>query len=206
MSEYINFYIHTRTHDYILLDGYCGSSHVFAYGRDVVPYGTGRYLDQDDFALITRKIQAAIDGAKEHIKGYEEINETILKMNNSVAEKMDLLQSNNASIGDWNEEVEQLTDALHFYSVLWSMSDNVAIHAGIEWYPNQEQENAHYLVEYRDKEKNKAFGGCATVLAVDSLDKACDYAKSLLKNGKNKVVIREGTNFVDVLKLEDGTT
>lgn len=148
MSQYINFYIKSKkTDEYIMLDSFSRNSVIYSVCDGYVPYERGIDLPVERLSNIIDSTEDECKKYKASIKKTERLQMEVRNMNNSVEEKMEILERLNDNLEELSEIVEEYNAAKSFFRVLKNIADSShylhdggVIYAGIEWDPNYEED------------------------------------------------------------------
>lgn len=118
MSSYVNFFLKGTNGDYLPISSCSRSSIVYEVIEPIINYGTKRALGESDISYVIEQTKQVIDDYKRMIAGNINDRTDILSMNNSVADKMEMLGKINARDRELKELLEEAYCALSFFRTL----------------------------------------------------------------------------------------
>lgn len=151
MSSYVNFYIkNNKKNVYTYLFGYSRSSKTYevfyeTMGNNHNKEGYCNELTKEDLSYIINHINSEINTYKERCNEREQFNIQVGSWNNSIDEKLELINEGFEMIDFYKEEIEALTRAKVEYSLLLEIidfnPDKAQLFAGIDCYVNKNEED-----------------------------------------------------------------
>ena len=150
MSSYVNFYIkNNKKNVYTYLFGYSRSSKMYetfyeTLGSNCNKQGYCNELTKEDLISIRSHIKDEIDREKKNRIERENFMSQVGGWNNSVGEKLELINECREFINYLEEDIEALIYAQAIYGVLYEMvdfnPDKSQLYAGIDCYISKEEE------------------------------------------------------------------
>ena len=151
MSSYVNFYIkNNKKNVYTYLFGYSRSSKIYeafyeTMGCNRNDDGYCNELTKEDLIAIRSYIKDELARDKKSKADREQFMSQIGSWNNSVEDKLELINECREFINYLEEDIEALISAQTVYGVLYEMidfnPDKSQLFAGIDCYISREEEN-----------------------------------------------------------------
>lgn len=117
MSQYIEFYI--KKSEFTLIGNFTRSSKIFKILGEFVPcYSVVSPLSVTQLNLARENARTEIEIYRNNIKDLEKQINIIGTFNNSISEKMDLINDINHDIRLYKEEIEELSQTINYFNFL----------------------------------------------------------------------------------------
>lgn len=124
MSQYISFYIKSKSNEFLPIASYSRSNAIYEYAQDYAPtYSVVKPLTQNIILEIINNIKIENSKYNDAIKNYAERKQLIINMNNSMEDKIEALDNVQSDIEEINEIYDALQYALNFYDTLDTILD-----------------------------------------------------------------------------------
>lgn len=117
MSSYIEFYIHDGDKPHYLC-AYSRSSALYRAFVDYIHYGEYVVVTEDKLNEVTSSLNAAIEGYKNTIKQYQEMNQYIMQANNDLDEKVEAIAERYEYITECEQEINDARFAVNVCAFL----------------------------------------------------------------------------------------
>ncbi len=126
MSEYLNFYIRGKDHQFYPIAEYCRSSSYYEAFEEYVPSydGLGAMTEQT-LGCVRRDVRNRIQGQKQFIKREKAHKQDILQANNSFEEKMDAICNSDQFIEESEDEIEAYEAVDYFIDFLYGIIESI---------------------------------------------------------------------------------
>ena len=121
MSAYKYFFIKSNTNEFILIGEFSRNTEVYRYCR--APYEKIKPLTIDNLNQIICDIEQGIECVKRGIQADKDERELVVKMNNSIDEKMETLREIGRSIEENTNYLDDLKWACNYFAFLINIID-----------------------------------------------------------------------------------
>lgn len=117
MSSYINFYLKVED-KYCPIGAYSRNCPEYLFFKNIIPYGKIAPITIQELKDVIEDIKFAINNGIESIKRYSLNIEDIKTFNNSINEKMELIENYRDTINELKEDLEVNKNCLNFVNWL----------------------------------------------------------------------------------------
>lgn len=117
MSSYINFYLKVED-KYCPIGTYSRNCPEYHFFRDIVPFGKIAPITIKKLEAVIEDIEFAINNEKKSIEKYSLNIKDIKTFNNSISEKMELIEDYRDTINELEEDLEANKNCLNFVNWL----------------------------------------------------------------------------------------
>ena len=121
MSAYKYFFIKSNTNEFIPIGEFSRNTEVYRYC--CAPYGKIKPLTIDNLNQIIFDIEQGIECVKRGIQADKDEQELVVKMNNSINEKMEILREIGRSIEENTNYLDDLKWACNYFAFLINIID-----------------------------------------------------------------------------------
>ena len=121
MSAYKYFFIKSNTNEFILIGEFSRNTEVYRYCS--APYEKIKPLTIDNLNQIICDIEQGIEYVKRGIQADKDERELVVKMNNSIDEKMETLREIGRSINENTDYLDDLKWACNYFAFLINIID-----------------------------------------------------------------------------------
>ena len=121
MSAYKYFFIKSNTNEFIPIGEFSRNTEVYRYC--CAPYEKIKPLTIDNLNQIICNIERRIECVKRGIQADKNKQALVVKMNNSVSEKMEMLHEIDSSIDENINHLEELKLAINYFTFLINIVD-----------------------------------------------------------------------------------
>ena len=121
MSAYKYFFIKSNTNEFILIGEFSRNTEVYRYCS--APYEKIKPLTIDNLNQIICDIEQGIECVKRGIQADKDERELVVKMNNSLDEKMETLREIGRSINENTNYLDDLKWACNYFAFLINIID-----------------------------------------------------------------------------------
>lgn len=121
MSAYKYFFIKSNTNEFIPIGAFSRNAEVYRYCH--APYEKIKPLTIDNLNQIIRDIEQGIECVKRDIQADKDKQELVIKMNNSINEKMETLREIGRSIEENTNYLDDLKWACNYFAFLINIID-----------------------------------------------------------------------------------
>ena len=121
MSAYKYFFIKSNTNEFIPIGEFSRNTEVYRYCS--APYEKIKPLTIDNLNQIIRDIEQGIECVKRNIQADKDERELVIKMNNSINEKMETLREIGHSINENTDYLDELKWACNYFAFLINIID-----------------------------------------------------------------------------------
>lgn len=121
MSAYKYFFIKSNTNEFIPIGAFSRNAEVYRYCH--APYEKIKPLTIDNLNQIIRDIEQGIECVKRGIQANKNKQALVVKMNNSISEKMEMLHEIDSSIDENINHLEELKLAINYFTFLINIVD-----------------------------------------------------------------------------------
>ena len=121
MSAYKYFFIKSNTNEFIPIGEFSRNTEVYRYCR--APYEKIKPLTIDNLNQIICDIEQGIECVKRGIQADKDERELVVKMNNSIDEKMETLREIGRSINENTNYLDDLKWACNYFTFLINIVD-----------------------------------------------------------------------------------
>ena len=125
MSAYKYFFIKSNTNEFIPIGEFSRNGEVYRYCS--APYEKIKPLTIDNLNQIICDIEQGIECVKRGIQADKDERELVVKMNNSVSEKMEMLHEIDSSIDENINHLEELKLAINYFTFLINIVDCIKL-------------------------------------------------------------------------------
>ena len=124
MSTYVDFFVR-HNDDFIRIDDFSRNTKVYEIMSGFAPYEKIRAITAEQFEHFVNEARLCIERQKHGIEREREQIQLISQFNNSVDEKLELIQDCRNSIEEYECIIEEYEYAKYFFIFLGSMIDAV---------------------------------------------------------------------------------
>ena len=121
MSAYKYFFIKSNTNEFIPIGEFSRNTEVYRYC--CAPYEKIKPLTNDSLNQIVCDIESGMEFVKRGIQADKNKQALVVKMNNSVSEKMEMLHEIDSSIDENINHLEELKLAINYFTFLINIVD-----------------------------------------------------------------------------------
>lgn len=121
MSAYKYFFIKSNNNEFIQIGEFCRNTEVYRYCS--APYEKVKPLTIDNLNQIICDIEQGIECVKRGIQADKDERELVVKMNNSLDEKMETLREIERSINENTNYLDDLKWACNYFAFLINIID-----------------------------------------------------------------------------------
>ena len=121
MSAYKYFFIKSNTNEFIPIGEFSRNTEVYRYCS--APYEKIKPLTNDSLKQIVCDIESGMKFVKRGIQADKNKQELVVKMNNSINEKMEMLHEIDSSIDENINHLEELKLAINYFTFLINIVD-----------------------------------------------------------------------------------
>ena len=121
MSAYKYFFIKSNTNEFIQIGEFSRNTEVYRYCS--APYEKIKPLTNDSLKQIVCDIESGMKFVKRGIQADKNKPELVVKMNNSINEKMEMLHEIDSSIDENINHLEELKLAINYFTFLINIVD-----------------------------------------------------------------------------------
>ena len=121
MSAYKYFFIKSNTNEFIPIGEFSRNTEVYRYCS--APYEKIKPLTNDSLNQIVCDIESSMEFVKRGIQADKNKQALVVKMNNSVSEKMEMLHEIDSSIDENINHLEELKLAINYFTFLINIVD-----------------------------------------------------------------------------------
>lgn len=119
MSQYIEFYVKSKSGEFLPIGTFCRSSKIYEFGNRFVPYGNADPINSDTMALIFEEVRAEIENTENYIKRLEDEKVAILNMvGGSVEAKLEAYEDRQNVIDEVKDGLREIYAAKGFYETI----------------------------------------------------------------------------------------
>ncbi len=129
MSQYLNFFVR-HDKEFVPIADYSRSTTV--YSEVNAPYGKIRKFDREELRAIAERLRAGKKFAKSQIKAVNYRLKLIAGANNSLEEKLDVINSELELIDEYKEDIQTLDRYAYELDFIAEMTYDNEVFAGIE--------------------------------------------------------------------------
>lgn len=124
MSQYVNFFIRHNNGEFIAIGDYSRSNPIYRALEDLVPYENATLFTQEIYNEAYKEMTRSIDSYKKYIEDYKKQNALIATMSDPLNEKLEAIAENEASIKDFEQEIEMYTAQRYYLNHYFNMNDH----------------------------------------------------------------------------------